>query len=426
MKKIILGLSLLIIFTTSVMAQHGTKAEDLPNWNKGTRFQYMPPEELECYENQVMRQIADFALIPPKINTSPSKEYEAQEYVMSLTIERTNKGRIWAAWIGGGDDPNAFLVAATSDDDGKTWSKPKLVIDGRSSSLPLQRSVIIGNFWTDPSGKLWLFFDQTMNHYDGRSGLWTIVCENPDDENPTWSEPKRIWHGAMLCKPTVLSSGEWILPSYLLQNPGFKPFHNDFPELDPYRGVNVLVSTDKGKNWEMRDVVSFPNPDWHEAMIVEKKDGKLWMMTRTVQGIMESFSSDKGYTWTKPAFTAANIQHPSSRFFFRRLNSGRLLLIKNGKELHKNEGRNYFSAWLSDDDGKTWKGGLVIEDRGNVTYPDGFQALDGSIYIAYDHNRGPGEIVMARFTEEDVLSAKIVSPQSKLKMIITRSTKSKE
>lgn len=141
---------------------------------------------------------------------------------------------------------------------------------------------------------------------------------------------------------------------------------------------------------------------------------------------MESFSSDKGYTWSEPTFTAANIQHPSSRFFFRRLDSGRILLIKNGKDLHKNEGRNYFSAWLSDDDGQTWKGGLVIEDREKVTYPDGFQDPDGTIYITYDHNRGPGEIMLAKFTEEDILAGKIVSPQSRLKMVIARPMKDRE
>ncbi len=412
---------------TSV-AQNSKRLSNPPNRKSEAKFQKMKPEEIRRYETGVMRQVADLALIPPEINTSPLPEYDydTQDYVMSLTIERSPKGRIWAAWIGECDCPRSFLLAATSDDNGETWSKPRLVIDGRSPSLPIPRTVIIGNFWTDPLGKLWLFFDQTMNHFDGRSGLWAIVCENPDADNPVWSEPKRIWHGSMLNKPTVLSSGEWLLPSYLLQNGGFGPFNGIFPELDPFRGVNVLISKDQGKNWELRGIRTFPNPDWHEAAIVEKRDGKLWMMARTRTGIMESFSEDKGFTWSEPAVTAANIQHPNSRFFFRRLTSGRILLVKNGKGLHENVGRNYFSAWLSDDDGETWKGGLVIEDRPNVTYPDGFQAPDGTIYITYDHNRGPGEIMLAKFTENDILTGRIVSPQSKLQMIIARPLKKKK
>jgi predicted neuraminidase len=419
---------LLAVLTLHGLAQHNRNLQHRPNRKSEAKFQKLSPDEVKRYETAIMRQIADLALIPPEINTSPLPEYDydTQDYVMALTIEQTAKGRIWAAWIGGCDCPEAFLLAATSDDHGETWSKPRLVIDGRSPSLPISRTVIIGNFWTDPSGKLWLFFDQTMNHFDGRAGLWAIVCENPDAEKPVWSEPERIWHGSMLNKPVVLSSGEWLLPSYLLENKGFGLFNGIFPELDPYRGVNVLVSNDQGKNWKLRGIRSFPHPDWLEAMIVEKRDGQLWMMARTRKGIMESFSTDQGVTWSEPAFTAADIQHPNSRFFFRRLASGRILLVKNGKELHQHEGRNYFSAWLSEDDGKTWKGGLVIDDREKVTYPDGFQAPDGTIHMAYDHNRGPGEIVLAKFTEEDILAGKIVTPQSKLKMIITRPLKNKK
>ncbi|MDF9833970.1 sialidase-1 [Ereboglobus sp. PH5-5] len=383
------------------------------------------------YSIAELRQIADLALVPPVINTAPLPRYDmsTQDYVMTLTTERTPKGRIWAAWIGGEDGPKAFLLAASSDDNGETWTKPRLVIDGHSPGLPIPRSVIIGNFWTDPLGRLWLFFDQSMSHFDGRAGLWATLCENPDAENPTWSPPKRIANGAMLNKPTMLSSGEWLLPAYLLQRDGYGPYKpRVFPELDPQRGVNVLASTDQGKTWEPRGIIKFPNPSWHEAMIVEKKNKQLWMMTRTSKGIMESFSDDKGRTWTEPAFTAANIQNTSARFFFRRLASGNLLLIKNGSDLHKADTkedggrRRKLSAWLSDDDGVTWKGGLLVEDRAEkrATYPDGFQAPDGTIFITYDYNRGPGQILMARFTEADILAGKLVSPQSKLKMPVTK------
>lgn len=233
MKKFI-GILFLLV-TIAGVAQNNKNLQRRPNSKKEAKFQKLSPEEFKRYETSVMRQIADLALIPPEINTSPLPEYayDTQDYVMTLSIERTDKGRIWAAWIGECDCPNSFLMAATSDDNGETWSNPRIVIDGRSSSLPIPRTVIIGNFWTDPLGKLWLFFDQTMNHFDGRSGLWAIVCENPDSENPVWTAPKRIWHGSMLNKPTVLSTGEWLLPSYLLQNKGFGPFNNIFPNLIP-------------------------------------------------------------------------------------------------------------------------------------------------------------------------------------------------
>ena len=74
--------------------------------------------------------------------------------------------------------------------------------------------------------------------------------------------------------------------------------------------------------------------------------------------------------------------------------------------------RSLLTAWLSDDDGKTWRGGLMLDERTGVSYPDGFQAPDGTIYISWDRNRSTdGEILMARFTEEDVLAKALKGPK---------------
>ena len=436
-KQIILTAFALVSFSGNVFCQTYLTDKNYPLGKEDEiKFYSMTEEEAKAYEIELWRRISDLALIPPKINTAPASLYDAdqQNYVMALTNEITPKGRHWVAWIGNCDCPNAILLAAKSDDGGKTWSRPCIVIDAQSPKLPVPRTVIVGNFWTDPTGRLWLFFDQNMNLQDGRGGLWVTVCDNPDADEPVWSAPKRIWHGCMLNKPTVLSSGEWLLCTYLMQtehtysvhtNPahhwGYYNVHT-FSQLEPYRGVNLLASKDQGKTWELRSVQKFPNPDWHEPMVVEKKNGQLWMLTRTGTGIMETFSDDKGYTWTDP-IPSEKFKHPNSRFFFRKLASGRILLIKNGDKLNEHNGRNQFSAWLTEDDGQTWKGGLVIEDRPNVSYPDGTQAPDGTIYVTYEHNRGPGEITMAKFTEEDVLAGKIVNPDSRLKMVVVQPKK---
>ena len=64
--------------------------------------------------------------------------------------------------------------------------------------------------------------------------------------------------------------------------------------------------------------------------------------------------------------------------------------------------RNNLVAMLSDDDGKTWKGALVLDTRNEISYPDGVQADNGDIYVIYDYERyGAREILMAVFTEED-------------------------
>jgi hypothetical protein len=384
-------------------------------------FDAMRADQIRAFEIEVMEHVADLALIPPTPNTSPLPQYDSDrlDYGMTIGIERTPGGRLWACWVAGGDSPEAFFVLATSDDDGARWSKPRMVLDAHSKNLPRERSILVGNLWTDPTGRLWLIFDQSMDMFDGRAGVWATICENPDDENPRWSKPKRIWHGVTLNKPTVLSTGEWMLPVSLDQRGGFGPFKGCFAELDPLRGANVFVSTDQGQTWERRGMATFPNPDWHEHMIVERKDGTLWMLARTSKGIMESTSADGGSTWSTPVVSA--IQHPAARFHIRRLQSGRLLLIKHGDRIDGHSGRVQLSAWLSEDDGESWIGGLVLDERKGVSYPDGFQAPDGPIYISYDRNRSTdGEILLARFTEADVRAGKLTAPDSRLKTLISR------
>ena len=69
----------------------------------------------------------------------------------------------------------------------------------------------------------------------------------------------------------------------------------------------------------------------------------------------------------------------------------------------------------------SWQGGLVLDERPGISYPDGFQAPDGTITISYDRNRSTdGEILMARFTEEDVLAKEFRGPMSKAKMLISK------
>lgn len=408
----------LVLLTSATSAV----AQDAVAQDNSDRFQWMTPDQVQAYELDVMRRIADLALIPPKLNTSPLPDYDYDrlDYGMTIGMERTPKGRLWACWVAGGDSPEAFFVLATSDDDGESWSKPRLVVDAHSKTLPMDRSVLVGNLWTDPLGRLWLIFDQSMGMFDGRAGVWASVCSNPDSDQPAWSPPRRIWHGVTLNKPTVLSNGEWMLPISLDQRPGFEPFQAMFRELDPVRGANVFVSRDEGATWERRGVRQFPNPDWQEHMIVERKDGSLWMLARTAKGIMQSTSTDGGRTWAEPT-QPPGIRQPNARFHIRRLASGRIVLVKHGDAIDAHEGRVKLSAWLSNDDGQTWSGGLVLDDRPGVSYPDGVQAPDGTIYISYDRNRSTdGEILMARFNEADIDAGKLVSSNSKLRMLISR------
>lgn len=355
------------------------------------------------------KALLDLSLEPPVINTYPGPEYDAEKRPgnMIIGMGRTPKGRIWAAWVGNGDSPNGFFMLATSDDDGKTWSKPKVVIDpqdGELNGVRYERRALVGNLWTDPLGRLWCFFDQSLGYFDGRCGDWYIRCDNPDSDAPTWTAPVRFADGCTLNKPTVLSNGDWLLPVSLwtrdrMGGPGVdKEAHKD---LDPIRMANVFASTDQGKTWTRRSGVAFPRTDFDEHMIVERKDGSLWMLARTLDGISETTSTDKGHTWAEPK-PSATLQNCSARFFIRRLASGKLILVKNGPVNVRLPSRTNLKAYLSDDDGLTWGKGLLIDDRASVSYPDGFQAPNGDIHILYDWNRHTdAEILHVKFTEAD-------------------------
>jgi predicted neuraminidase len=263
----------------------------------------------------------------------------------------------------------------------------------------------VGNLWTDPLGRLWCFFDQSLGYFDGRCGDWFIRCDDPDAAEPTWTKPVRFADGCTLNKPTVLSNGDWLIPVSLwtrdrIHGPGTdKEAHHD---LDAIRMANVFASTDQGQTWARRGGVAFPGTDFDEHMIVERKDGSLWMLARTKLSISESISTDKGATWSTPQ--PSLIQNVSARFFIRRLASGNLLLVKNGPTDVRLPRRSSMTAFLSNDDGMTWGKGLLIDDRSEVSYPDGFQAPNGDIHILYDWNRHTdAEILHVKFTEADIL-----------------------
>ena len=368
--------------------------------------------------------VLNMSMETPILITNPGDEYSDSQrnYNMTIGIERTPKGRLWSAWVSGGDSDKGYFVLASSDDEGKTWSKPRLVIDPTEAPSGLKRRILVGNLWADPTGKLWLFFDQSMGYYDGRAGDWAIVCENPDADEPVWSTPRRIWHGATLSKPTVLTSGEWLLPISLWERKMIGPkdvLGEAHYDLDDFRGANVFVSTNQGKHWHFQGRVRFPNHSFDEHMIVEKNDGSLWMLARTDKGtIMQSFSNDKGQTWSKPTDA---FPHVAARFFIRRLASGNILFIKHGKIDQRTKGRSHLTAYLSEDDGETWKGGLVLDERDGISYPDGFQMPDGRIFVQYDRDRGgAAEILLATFTEADVLAGSPVSGKYIGKQIVSK------
>jgi len=328
----------------------------------------------------------------PEIIRMPKKTgyYSAKKRrftgIPSLAI--SDGGRIWAvgdAGITPDEDKNNYVVVSSSADGGHTW-KELLIIDPDG---PGPVRAFDPQAWIESQGKLWIFWVQTIGHEGTTAGVWSITTNNPNIESPKWSSPRRLTNGIMMGKPTVLSSGEWILPAST-----WKLTDNS---------AKVVASEDKGLTWYERGAVNVPEEDrdFDEHMIV-KKNGSLWMFLRTKYGIGESVSYDRGRSWSSVA--PSKIKHSNARFFIRRLHSGNLLLVKHGP-LDVKTGRSHLMAFLSRDDGRSWSRGLLLDQRQGVSYPDGQQTKDGTIYLIYDYHRVKDQnIILISFTEDDILA----------------------
>ncbi len=325
-------------------------------------------------------------------------------------LERTPAGRLYISWFSGGaKEPQLenFVLLSYSDDGGKTFTEPRIMASPENGTRAFDCGI-----WIDPLGRLWYFF----NRGDDVNAVHTTharICENPDAETPVWSPEHQIGLDTPYCfrlnKPTVLSTGEWLLPI----THAVEPIHAWFARAKQLQGV--AISKDEGKTWKLHGAIHAP--EWAlEPMTIELKDGRIWMLIRAGGGFLwESFSEDRGETWSEGR--ATTIASPGARFFLRRLASGNLLLVN-----HYNfEKRSHLTAKISTDEGATWCEGLLLDERTSVAYPDGVQDADGLIWITYDRDRKrDGHISLATFREEDVLAGKDVSGSVLLKHPVSR------
>lgn len=356
----------------------------------------------------------DYALIPGEVILNPSDFYadENRSWQGIPGIEALDRDVLWAVFYSGGtgEGPENYCLAIRSKDGGKTWSRPLIAIHPKYPVRAFDPCL-----WKGPDGKLRFFWAQSYDLFDGRCGVFYTTIENGGEDDFSCSPPERIANGIMMNKPTVLSTGQWLLPCSIWEK-RTSPL-NHLPE---ERFSNVYVSEDEGLTFNLLGSADIPQRDLDENMIVEKKDLSLWMLARTSYGIGESFSHDRGKTWTPGRDT--KLGGPTSRFFIRRLMSGNLLLVNHVDYT----GRNNLCAKISTDDGKTWEGELFLDRRDKVSYPDGIQTDDGFIHIIYDRDRyGEKEILCAGFTEEDVLKGKITSENGYLKRIVNKGGKTK-
>jgi len=353
-------------------------------------------------------------------------ESRKHEGIPSVAVD-PKTGRLWCTWYGGitpNEDCNNYLVLSTSADGGRTW-KEVLHYDpdgaGRLRAFDCE-------LWIAPDGTLrWFWSERRVLFRDeltpdgkpsdagwwaGHSDMAAVKCDRlmmmtlPADREPSapFPAPVEVTRGVMMCKPIVAKNGDWVLP--------VSRWYED-------NSAGLVFSSDGGKTFAWHGGADSPKPGrtFDEHNVVEMPDGSFRIWLRNNSAPMTSVTADAGRSWS--ATTHANFKGPATRIAVRRLRSGRILLVAHGA-IDENPGRSKLTAFLSEDDGASWKGGLLLDERENSSYPDADEGPDGRIAVVWDNDRCVRrEILCARFTEADVLSGSFGSKDSATRLQVS-------
>lgn len=171
--------------------------------------------------------------------------------------------------------------------------------------------------------------------------------------------------------PIALPSGRYILPLYS----------------DGYDFSIVAISDDQGKSWSGSEPLLGGGAV--QPSVVRRKDGTLVSWFRDngppPKRVLVSESKDDGIAWTVARDT--EIPNSGTSVEVIALQSGEWLMVNNDTE----RGRHSLVAWISDDEGLSWKWKRHIEldprpeKAGSFHYPSVIQARDGSIHVTYSY-----------------------------------------
>jgi len=334
------------------------------------------------------------------------------------SVEVTKRGRLFVTFYSGerGERVGNFSMVVKSDD-GVRFSEPIAVAykDAHRCFDPC--------LWIDPLGRLWFTWAEMPD-----DAVYAVICDDPDAKELVWSEVFYLGEDVMMNKPTVLSSGEWLFPVAVWKREIRRIYAPAFDE-NKKPGAYVYKTVDCGRTFERLGGADVHGRDFDEHMVVELCDQRLANYVRTDYGIGVAYSYDRGKTWSKSVDTGYG--GAESRFHIRRLRSGRLFMVNHEPEAGRKTRRINLTAYLSEDDGRTWPYRLLLDERDWVSYPDAAEGEDGTLYIVYDRERGGSgslqaayararEILMAKITEADILAGELVSPSSCRKQIVSK------
>ncbi len=291
-----------------------------------------------------------------------------------------------------------------SEDGGRTWSAPAVIVDSK---------------WDDRNPGLGVTKDGTvvMAYAEARTynaqGKWDTSCGKyamyyvlSTDHGRTWSKkielcPELFYSGSPYGRIILLRDGTSLMQIYTWERKPKAP--GERPVKTPNR-VGILRSVDNARTWGDWSVVA---TGYNEISLAEVPDGRLVAAMRSERGdtgVCES--TDKGRTWTKARTITKVSHHPPDILL---LESGALLMPYGCRLVPRG-----VQAILSDDGGKTWSfdrrvflaWGALNTDCG---YPSAVQLSDGTIVTLY-YAVGTSDLAgrqgrCVRFTERQLRQA---------------------
>jgi len=311
------------------------------------------------------------------ITVEPTKEHPRSSEGGFATLA---SGRIifcYTQFYGGGADRSpARIVRIHSDDQGRTWSQPVVVVENVGGNNVMSVSLL-----RLASGKLAMFYLLKNSSIDCHPQMRLST-----DDGETWSEAKCILDAPgyfVMNNDRVIQTrtGRIIAPLAFHRLRGSDP--QSGKSID-FRAIAMWIySDDDGATWQesaswwtlpMRSGTGLQEPG-----IVELADGSLFSWARTDQGAQHGLrSTDDGKTWTPPEPT--ELQSPVSPASIRRIpGSNDLLALYNdhsGKFPFPKGKRSPLVAAISSDGGKTWPVRKWIEGD-----PDGWYCYTAIHFI---------------------------------------------
>jgi len=274
-----------------------------------------------------------------------------------------------------GQTDDQEITARLSGDNGRTWSAPTTMLKLPAGvgtfhgyHVLLDRNNELHIHLLNDAGGAFVSQGESERVLSGemwkkRLDIWHVKSA---DHTRTWNTPRLIWKGytGALNSDLLLKNGRLVVPfSYAT----LRSWRNRGKGLDEftamgYYNCTVIYSDDEGDNWHLANDLKVPVPDVVSAygavepVVLELKDGRLWMLIRTQMGrFWESFSKD-GAAWSSPRPTA--IISSDSPAGLVRLDDGRIVLFWNNclRFPYAYGGRHVIHAAISSDEGKTWHG----------------------------------------------------------------------